>query len=104
MNAFITGSVAYGTPHKDSDIDLVVLIDEKNIKELQCKDESDLDGYGRWNSIRFGKLNLICMTNKTHFDLWYQGTMELIAKAPVTREQAVEHLVKLGKENGIDDY
>lgn len=30
MNAFITGSHAYGTPREDSDIDLVVLVEDES--------------------------------------------------------------------------
>lgn len=105
MKAFITGSYAYGTPTKESDIDLVVFIDEEqaglldmvyisNIGETKLSDreteyESD-DTY----CMRFGKLNLIVCFSKDWYDAWKSGTNVLIEKSKikkVTRGEAKTH-------------
>lgn len=41
-------------------------------------------------SLRFGKLNLICPPTPEAFAAWRKATTELVARKPVTREQAVE--------------
>ena len=99
MHSFITGSRAYGTPRPDSDIDLVVLVspdDLAKLVELSDK-QSDFghpggEHYEDGCFLRFGPLNLICVTDQTHFETWKKGTDELIAKKPVTRDEAIETL------------
>lgn len=97
MNAFLTGSHAYGTPTAESDIDLVVLIDDASFDVLSrlsdCEeDESDKRKYAAdmvSGSFRFGQLNLIAVSDKNLFDIWKKGTDQLIAERPVTRDHAV---------------
>ncbi len=54
MNAFITGSHAYGEPTEKSDIDLVVLVGEDDQSILAESDDNE--GIG---SIHYSRLNLI---------------------------------------------
>lgn len=90
-NAFITGSHAYGEPHADSDVDLVVRADVDDMSLLR-----ELSGC-RQGPIRFGQLNLIVCTNDELFTAWQKGTEQLMAEGretglPVTRERACEVL------------
>lgn len=79
-NAFITGSHAYGILHAKSDIDLCVLMDEQDYKKIR-----ELNGPG---AIRFGKLNLVILTDPVRFERWKDTTIELIKQKPVTKETA----------------
>lgn len=60
--------------------------------------------YEDGKSLRFGNLNLLCVTRKKHFDIWKQGTAELKAIAPVTRDKAIEHLAALRRKHEIDGW
>jgi hypothetical protein len=89
--AFITGSHAYGTPEPDSDIDLCVLVD------------SDADRFlwgnaaeGHSGPLRFGKLNLVMFCVKERFTQWRDVTNKLKARAPVTRDEAIEAFQEAG--------
>lgn len=103
--SFITGSYAYGTPTKDSDIDLVVLVSQETIEKLRkLKDDKfklaeSSSGYKLSESavMQFGKLNLLCVTSKKAFKTWKIGTEVLRSKSPVTREEAVDTFKKLRK-------
>ena len=99
MHSFITGSRAYGTPRPDSDIDLVVLVSPDDLAKLvELSDKQSDFGhpggvhYEDGCCLRFGPLNLICVTYPLHFETWKKGTEELVYKKPVTREVAVETL------------
>lgn len=47
-------------------------------------------------SLRFGALNLICITSDRMFEIWAEGTAHLMTKSPVTREQAIAHFAEKG--------
>ena len=95
MNAFITGSYAYGVPHKDSDIDLVVCLD--GIDEDTLWDHSESD-----KSCRFGKLNLILLA-PDRFAEWKRINDDLLSRGyDVGREEAVAAFQSAGF--GVDDY
>jgi hypothetical protein len=96
MKSFITGSYAYGTPTKKSDIDLVVLMDGDWMERIRgfadtcdTKKEYYFAGGNVSYSLRFGKLNLIAVSDEAEFAAWQYGTAVLKRKKPVTREQAV---------------
>jgi predicted nucleotidyltransferase len=98
LRPFVTGSRAYGTPREDSDIDLVVLTSEGTIRELKALADNGADvdlkiDYGRHNvPLRFGPLNLICVTDPRDYEVWREGTQRLILRSvdrPVTRDEAV---------------
>ena len=101
MNAFITGSRAYGTPREDSDIDLVVLTsisDMEKLVSIFCSGEGpDGPSYSETDHptavLWIGKLNLLIVTDRGDFDVWVDGTRELKDRAlsrRVTRDEAVE--------------
>jgi len=46
-------------------------------------------------SLRFGRLNVIVVKDAGEYLAWSQGTRELIARSPVTRDEARVHLVTL---------
>lgn len=108
MNAFITGSHAYGTPTKESDIDLVVLLSDKDYDKLTgiVEDTKDASwdgpelGYDS-TSLRFGSLNIICLTDNKAYVAWRDGTIQLKKEAPVTRERAIEVLSGLLDKYGV---
>lgn len=111
MKSFLTGSRRYGTPRPDSDIDLVVLMEGPELTELsKLADNTDDFGspggeqYDDGFSLRFGKLNLLCVTQERHFQVWKQGTDELIAMKPVSRDKAMEHLAALRREHKIEGW
>lgn len=92
MTAFVTGSRAYGTPRPDSDVDLVVPIDAAALRELlDVVNEDEVSSGSGYHgvSLRFGRLNLICVTGPRQLDAWSSGTKALKAKAPVARDEAV---------------
>lgn len=108
MQSFLTGSRAYGTPRPDSDIDLVVYVTVDDLSKLiELSDKVSEFGHpGGVNyedgcCLRFGPLNLICVTSQVHFDTWKKGTEELISNKPVTREVAVETLQRHRQEAKI---
>lgn len=99
--SFLTGSRAYGKPRPDSDIDLVMRICSDDLDKLKCSgvcdsfyDYPENDG----SSLKFGKLNLICVTTDVKFEAWAEGTVNLIARAPVSREDAIAHFATKGIE------
>lgn len=110
MQGFFTGSRVYGTPREDSDLDLCVLVTADEFDTLleaveevtdklgdpMSKDEA-LAPSGKCpdQSLRFGKLNMICMIEPQElwqYKAWQTGTANLFARKPVTRDDAVREL------------
>jgi predicted nucleotidyltransferase len=94
---FITGSVAYGTPTAESDIDLVVLMDTSTARRLNnMADAKQPDSKIYSDDVdiqfRFGKLNIIACYEPEVFQAWRKGTLELAHRRPVTRDDAKEVL------------
>lgn len=103
MNAFITGSHAYGAPRPDSDIDLVVFTGYGLHKRLLEAGDN-----GGKVPIRFGKLNLICCDSEIEFSVWQIGTEQLVRKKqrdkkPINKETAKKYFDRLRKKVGIFD-
>lgn len=105
MRAYFTGSRVYGNPKPDSDLDLVVLMDHDQFHLfVECSDTSvDTDQYEekpKSASLKFGKLNVIAVTEEAEFVAWCNGTKKCIdlfferreadlgAATPVSREEA----------------
>ena len=121
LKAFITGSHAYGTPKKNSDIDLVVFISEEDLKALEkfaasvanLSSDREIEGTLRLQevrddyvgsggtSFRFGGLNLLCVTDPIRYGVWLVGTALLKTQAPVDRETAVNTFAELREEAGL---
>ena len=70
--AFITGSLAYGEPNEESDVDLVILLDS----DSGLEDEEYLKHFSdaKPPQIRFGKLNLIVCYTETEYAYWKAAT------------------------------
>lgn len=95
INAFITGSFAYGSPTSKSDLDLVLLVDADDQVLLQRHSDE-----GEVGPVRYGRLNLIPVTNPKKFEAWRVGTEKLMAEAtatgePISRDYAVSVLTAL---------
>lgn len=91
MNAFITGSHAYGMPGKGSDVDLVLLTNQATLEKLieLCDEHDNVYDDSSSASIRFHGLNLIVHTDKRMFDVWKDSTEKLTDRRPVSRKDAV---------------
>lgn len=102
-NAILTGSRVYGTPHKRSDVDLVVLMEPGSamaLAFLMGVQETGRYGPTQYPIIQFkaGGLNVLIETDPERFDVWIRGTEQLKKEAPVTRERALELFDKLRAE------
>lgn len=80
LNGFLTGSHAYGTPNENSDIDFCVLVNDVQFFWTNSMEKG----------IRFGKLNLIAFSSIEKYMRWKDVTNSLIARKPVTRDEAIE--------------
>lgn len=90
LEAFVTGSQAYGTATPDSDIDLVCFVSEATKQQL-----IEVSG---GLPVRFGKLNLILETKVGKLLAW-KAALRAVLEAnednkkqglpPLTREEAV---------------
>lgn len=111
--SLLTGSRVYGTPHEDSDLDLVILVTPEEMalfeKHYGAPDTTYtdpktgdkkkkaplLDAAFRFPLFPGIDLNLIVTTDPGAYAIWAKGTAELKAKAPVTRDVAVALFTKL---------
>lgn len=89
MKAFLTGSHAYGAPRPDSDVDLVVLVTEAEAAVLRNESETQAIPH------RYGKLNLIILTDVLEYNAWASFTEDMKQQAaergsPITKKEAVE--------------
>lgn len=98
LQGFLTGSRVYGTPREDSDIDIVVFVSQNDLELLAeialPKVDDPYEGMAT-AYLRFDKLNLLCVSEESDYEVWRQGTLDLIARKPVTRAEAVEHFEML---------
>ncbi len=115
MNAIVTGSQVYGTPRRDSDVDLVMLVSQDDLlllKRLGMVAEKATTGtdsdpgtvgtdHGLSASIRFGDLNLIATTCPIAFAVWQRGTEYLKRHQPNSRELAVAYFRDLRRHHGL---
>ena len=96
MQAYITGSRAYGTPREDSDIDLVVALSGKDLCTI-------------WESVKhvklmFGNLNLVAFNldnaeDMERYQKWLAVHESLVKRAPVTKEEAIAAFREAGAES-----
>jgi hypothetical protein len=89
-NAFLTGSQCYGRPTDDSDIDLVILVDEKTAEFLWSNSDDEKSSSQK---CCFGALNLIVCTTQAQYDRWRIGTEALLHVKPVSHKRAC-HLLE----------
>ncbi len=99
---FLTGSRAYGKPTDKSDIDVVAIMSPELCDYLFEESEDELD-----RTVRFGKLNIICLPDNDYghgqYKIWKEATDDLIKRKPVTRQEAVEALKKAGVDGNEYD-
>jgi hypothetical protein len=89
MNAFLTGSQAYGTPTDESDVDLAIVVSSDDAERLHSLASRRGGSGGGWVSLYFGRLNLVCLA-PDEFDAWKMANDQLKAEKPVTKERAIE--------------
>lgn len=128
MRSFITGSRAYGPraglKGGKSDVDLVVLVSFKDLELLRSLADSDdaekladsdagptAHGPRGSASLRFGKLNLIAVTDPVAFAVWHEGTKKLARAAEqgdrpleITRDLAIKFFEVLRRGRGLYDH
>jgi len=107
VESFVTGSYAYGNPHRDSDVDLVVLVSKNDLDilsrlgdKIPHREDNNYVSAGGI-SLRFGRLNLIACTVQLYFEIWREGTKRLKKQSPVSRDEACRFFRKLRKEAGM---
>jgi len=84
-------------PNNGSDVDLVVLVNQYDLDILtqECEDDNGTEYSESSRSLRFGKLNLICLVKDKDFQAWKMATRALKQIASlrengvVTREEAM---------------
>jgi hypothetical protein len=94
--SFITGSHAYGIPTEDSDIDIAVCLTRDEIVKLWQMSDSK-------SKLMFGKINLVCFNfddeeDMQRFEKWKTTNDSLVAKRPVTKEEAIQAFRESGAE------
>ncbi len=101
MDSFITGSHVYGTPTEDSEIDLVVFVDEATRDKLV-----ELSEQGKF-PVRYGKLNLLIATTPEEYAVWKEGTAKLLELkeviGSVNKEQASVLFDQLREKYEVQD-
>lgn len=110
MNAFVTGSWAYGEPTEASDLDLVIRVDggdDGSAGFFETADEVCVDG-GSYSSLRFGNLNLIVCWTDDAYNMWKEAREQCLRECgdtSVSRDRAIEIHDALREAYGIkEDY
>lgn len=88
MNAFLTGSHVYGTPRADSDVDIVVLVEDAAERKVLCDNAEWRRRRGTSLMVGYGKLNLIVCPTPAEQARWLHPTLNLIMEKPVNKERA----------------
>jgi len=104
--AFVTGSQVYGTPTEESDIDLVVLVSDEQYSKLVklSNGMGENTGPRSYPQIRFGKLNLIALSDDVVWKAWRDATRSLEKIKPVSRDDAVAVIkVKVAEAQEADN-
>jgi len=96
VNAFITGSQAYGEPTPESDIDLCVCLTMQEMYLLAGLADHAKGAGSMPDSLCFGRLNLLILED-WKFRAWKRGTdiliqRKIVSGKPCTREEAIEVL------------
>lgn len=95
MKAFITGSHAYGTPTEYSDVDLGIAVSKEDYALLWKLKDKNRKG------LRFGPLNIVAFNIDDEeallrFIRWRNTNDKLIARKPVTKEEACAAFLAAG--------
>lgn len=121
IKSLATGSVRYGRPRPNSDLDIAVLVtphalavlkahadrppqhqadyEDSNMGQAQ-RESQDPDKQS--TALRFGRLNLIVTTDPAMYEAWDRATEELVWQAkmegPIQRDRAIEVFKDYEKE------
>jgi predicted nucleotidyltransferase len=122
MRSFITGSRAYGTPTAKSDVDLVILVTQADLELLRSMCDSDdkdrekdvpsdggptVHGPAGSASLRFGRMNLIVVSDPVAFEIWREGTRALKRLRDdgqeLDRDAVIQYFGALRRARGLYD-
>ena len=106
MQAFITGSRAYGKPKPESDVDLVIRVDPDTAAKLRSLSDPSYDAQlkGEIKPVRFGRLNLILCETDDEWAVWRVGTTQMTRDVKAyDRKEAKAELDMLRSLVGIYD-
>jgi predicted nucleotidyltransferase len=93
MKAFLTGSHIYGNPTGDSDIDLVIRIEDGAFDQLLSQSDSGT------LPLKFGKLNLIAARTDEDFAGWLLGKKLCLEKVlKLNRSLTKDECIKIHEE------
>ena len=98
MNAFITGSRAYGKPTANSDVDLVIRVNTETAQELQRLSDNPFENQGGVVVVRYGKLNLIVCETDEQYAVWRLGTSELTMRGEWIPKEIAHEVFKTLRE------
>lgn len=100
VDAFLTGSRAYGVPRADSDYDIVIRCDRKDAVEFGADLNGDTSGYPldehAWQ-VKKGAVNFILCFTDARFQSWKDGTDKLCTIKPASRDVAKAVFIDLFK-------
>lgn len=112
LGLHFTGSRCYGTPKPDSDFDWVFCAENGfDIEFLRTFCDSD-SSYGNCTyagttgidtALRYGPVNLLCVSKEAQWKAWVDGTTALLEKAPVTRDQACVEFQSQFRANNLQN-
>ena len=114
MKSFPTGSYVYGLPTEESDIDIVVMMEDGDADDFDrfCG-EAGLDNHGDVDypgglSYKSGKFNMIVVDNDQDWQVWKDGTEECIEamvknRGGLERSAACEIFTKHRAKAGLGD-
>jgi len=113
MNPFLTGSRVYGKPNIDSDIDLVILMDEMEAFDLAARSDKPPSTEAAIHyckegilMLRFGELNLIVCTDERYYSAWKLATQKAYTKCDeigmgLDRADSVRIFQDIFQQNGL---
>lgn len=94
---FVTGSQAYGYVHPDSDVDVVVLMEEdedrQRLFDYVDRSKNVRTGVYNWRcgySVRLHDVNFLVCETTEEYDCWREGTEQCVSEAPIQRRRAVQ--------------
>lgn len=111
-DVLFTGSRRYGTPKPDSDWDWVVQVGRGFRTELRHNAETDCRGEAYPDpkypgddrldiALRFGPVNLICVSTTLQWDVWVEGTNRLVTMAVLYESLGRRRAVTRGQAVGV---
>jgi len=94
-SSILTGSHVYGKPRPDSDMDIVMVLNEEALALLKSKADTWF-GLPNGDSLHFGHLNVIATTDEGIYRKWVAAMYAARSERPVTKDRAIELHEKYG--------